>query len=395
VSEQVAIRDMFCHRSGLPAYSGDPLVAYFRDDRDECLRRLRFYPLATPFRTAWAYSNLGFSAGAYAAASAANQSWEDLAQARLFAPLGMTSTSYRFADFGRWENRAAPHYRTADGVWAPGDLTDDDAAAPAGGVSSNLRDLARWLRLHLAGGMVDGQQVVASEPLRETHRPQIVAISPPDPAAGPTTFYGLGWFVTYDERGRLVVMHGGDFSGGYNTQATLLPAAGLGIVVLCNGWPSALREAIPKAFLEMVTRGAPTQDWVPAIETATAEALASLLATSTPFPQGQPPADALPSLPFDAYTGTYTNPTYGEVTVREEAGELVLAYGPKGVQRTLSPWTRDAFRMPLTGADAVPIAQLGVVFTIGPGGQADAALVGLGGVGPDAAATFTRVMADA
>src|SRR5690349_12162775 len=38
VSEQVTIRDMLCHRSGLPAYSGDPLVAYFRDDRDECLR---------------------------------------------------------------------------------------------------------------------------------------------------------------------------------------------------------------------------------------------------------------------------------------------------------------------------------------------------------------------
>lgn len=395
VSDQVTIRDMLCHRSGLPAYSGDPLVAYFREDREECIRRLRYYPLATPFRTTWAYSNLGFSAGAYAAASAANQSWEELAEARLFAPLGMSSTSYRFEDFGRWENRAAPHYRTADGVWAPGDLTDDDAAAPAGGVSSNLRDLTRWLRLQLAGGTFDGQQVVASGPLRETHRPQIVAISPPDPSSGPTTFYGLGWFTTYDERGRLVVMHGGDFSGGYNTQATLLPAAGLGIVVLCNGWPSALREAIPKAFLEMVTFAAPTQDWVPAIEMATSEALASLLATSTPFPQGEPPADALPPLPLDAYTGTYTNTTYGEVTVREEAGDLVLAYGPHGVHRTLHPWSRDAFSMPLTGADAVPIAQLGVYFIIGAAGQADAALVSLGGVGPDAAATFTRVMADA
>ena len=48
VSEQVTIRDMLCHRSGLPAYSGDPLVAYFRDDRDECLRRLRYYALADP-----------------------------------------------------------------------------------------------------------------------------------------------------------------------------------------------------------------------------------------------------------------------------------------------------------------------------------------------------------
>lgn len=394
VSDQVTIRDMLCHRSGLPAYSGDPLVFTFGYDRDECLRRLRYYSLATPFRTTWAYSNLGFSAGAYAAAWAAGQSWEDLAEARLFAPLGMTSTSYRYADFARRENRAEPHYRTRDGNWSLGNLTDDDAAAPAGGVSSNLRDLTHWLRLHLAGGTFDGQQVVASDALRETHRPQIVVGSPPDPATGPAAFYGLGWFVSYDDRGRLVVMHGGDFNS-YSTLATLLPASGLGIVVLCNGGASAVREAIPRAFLELVTHGEPSQDWVSAIETSSAAALASILATSTPFPQGEPPADAAPPLSLAAYTGTYTNTIYGEVTVRDEAGALVLAFGPNGVRHRLFPWDRDAFSMPLTGADAAQIAQLGVLFTIGPEGQADAALVSLGGVGPDAAATFTRVMADA
>jgi CubicO group peptidase (beta-lactamase class C family) len=394
VSEQVTLRDMLCHRSGLPTYSGDPLVFTFGYDRDVCLRRLRYYALATPFRTTFAYANLGFSSGAYAAAQAAGQSWEDLAEARLFAPLGMTSTSYRYADFGRRENRAAPHFRTSAGVWEPGDLTDDDAAAPAGGVSSSLHDLTRWLRLQLASGTFDGQQVVASDPLCETHRPQMLVSSPPDPAAGPAAFYGLGWFVSYDDRGRLVVMHGGDFNS-YSTLATLLPASGLGIVVLCNGGASAVREAIPKAFLEVVTKGEPSRDWVSAIETSFAENLASILATSTPFPQGEPPADAAPPLPLDVYTGAYTNTLYGEVTVREEAGGLVLEFGPHGVRHRLFPWDRDAFSMPLTGADAAQLAQLGVLFTIGPEGQADAALVGLGGVGPDAAATFTRVMADA
>jgi CubicO group peptidase (beta-lactamase class C family) len=396
VSDQVTIRDMLCHRSGLPAYSGDPLVWSFLYDREECIRRLRYYPLATPFRTTMAYSNLGFSSGAYAAASAAGQSWEDLAEARLFAPLGMTSTSYRFADYGRRENRAAPHYRTASGAWAPGNLDVDDAATPAGGVSTNVRDLTHWLRLHLAGGMFDGQQVVASAPLHETHRPQIV-LGSPGPGEWFTSFYGLGWFVSYDDRGRLMLSHGGDFSS-YNTQATLLPGSGLGIVVLCNGWPSALRGAIPEAFMEMVTKGEPSRDWVRAIETESAAALASLLATSPPFPQGEPPADALPPLPFDAYTGTYTNTTYGEVTVRDEAGGLVLQYGPTGKQRPLVPWTRDAFSLPLVGADAAQLAQAGiadasdiVLFTIGLEGHADAALVPLGGVGPNAAATFTRV----
>jgi CubicO group peptidase (beta-lactamase class C family) len=394
VSDQVTIRDMLCHRSGLPAYGGDPLVFTFGYDRDECLRRLRYYALATPFRTTWAYSNLGFSAGAYAAARAAGESWEDLAEMRLFAPLGMTSTSYRFADFERRENRAAPHYRTRDGVWELGDLTDDDAAAPAGGVSSNLRDLTHWLRLHLAGGMFDGQQVVASEPLGETYRPQIVAFSPPDPATGPPAFYGLGWNVSYDDQGRLDVSHPGDFSS-YSTQVTLLPGAGLGILVLCNGGASAVRGAIPKAFLEMVTKGEPSQDWVRATETSFAAALAGILETSTPFPQGEPPADAAPPLPLDVYTGTFTNTTYGEVTVRDEAGGLVLEFGPNGVRYQLFPWDRDAFSFLLPGAEGAQVAQLGVLFTIGPEGQADAALVSLAGVGPDAAATFTRVTANA
>jgi CubicO group peptidase (beta-lactamase class C family) len=393
VSDQVTIRDMLSHRSGLPAYGGDPLVFTFGYDRDECLRRLRYYALATPFRTTWAYSNLGFSAGAYAAARAAGESWEDLAKARLFAPLGMTSTSYRFADFGRWENRAAPHYRTADGVWEPGDLTNDDAAAPAGGVSSTLRDLTRWLRLQLAGGMFDGQQVVASDPLHEPYQPQIV-LGSPGPGASFTSFYGLGWYVSYDDRGRLVVTHGGDFNS-YSTQANLLPGSGLGIVVLCNGGASAVRGAIPEAFLEMVTKGEPSRDWVSAIETASAAYLASILATSAPFPQGEPPADAAPPLPLDAYTGTYTNTTYGEVTVRDEAGGLVLKFGPNGVQHQLNAWDRDAFSYLLTGSEGAQLAQFGVLFTIGPEGQADAVLVSLAGVGPDAAATFTRVTANA
>ena len=312
----------------------------------------------------------------------------------MFAPLGMTSTSYRYADFERRENRAAPHYRTPEGVWELGDLTDDDAAAPAGGVSSNLRDLTQWLRLHLAGGMFDGQQVVASDPLRETHRPQIVAFSPPDPAAGPRrstdwggpspTTTGAGWKSATAA-----------ISTATAPRPPCCPGSGLGILVLCNGGASAVRGAIPKAFLEMVTQGEPSQDWVSAIETSFAAALASILATSTPFPQGEPPADAAPPLPLDAYTGAYSNTIYGEVTVRDEAGALVLKFGPNGVQHRLNPWDRDAFSYRLTGSEGAQLAQFGVLFTVGPEGQAVAAQISLGGVGPDAVATFTRLVPDA
>ena len=143
--------------------------------------------------------------------------------------------------------------------------------------------------------------------------------------------------------------------------------------------------------MEMVTKGEPSQDWVSAIETSFAADLASILATSTPFPQGKPPADAAPPLALDVYTGVYTNTRYGEVTVRESADGLVLQYGSSEVQHRLFPWDRDVFSMPLMGDESAQIAQLGVLFTIGPDGQADSALVSLAGVGLDSADTFTRL----
>ena len=193
LSAQVTLRDLFSHRSGLPAYAGDTLTATFGYGREESVRRLRDVPPATPLRTTFAYANLPLSVAGYAAAQATGQTWEDLADERLFSPLGMTSSSYRLADYTGRANKAAPHYPTKDGVWALGEVTDADAAAPAGGVSTNVQDLTRWMRLQLGGGMFEGTEVVASAPLLETRRPQILEASPPNPADGPALFYGLGW----------------------------------------------------------------------------------------------------------------------------------------------------------------------------------------------------------
>lgn len=389
LSAQVTLRDLFSHRSGLPAYAGDGLTATFGYGREESVRRLRFVPPATPLRTSFAYGNLPLSVAAYAAALATGQTWEDLADERLFAPLGMTTSSYRLADYAGRTNKAAPHYRTRDGVWALGEVTDADAASPAGGVSTNVQDLTRWVRLQLGGGVFEGSEVVSSASLLETRKPHILEASPPNPADGPALFYGLGWKLHYDARGRLVMHHIGDFSAGFRTGAYLLPAAGLGIVVLSNAWPNPLSDAIPTAFFEIVERGEPTADWVGIFEAQTAAGLAAVSAAA-PFPWGDPPADG-PPLSLDAYTGSYTNRLYGDIAVREESGGLVLDLGPQPSRLELDHWDRDVFTYPLPPSGEVLLGKLGVQFMIGPSRKATTAALGLPTVGPDATALFTRV----
>jgi hypothetical protein len=74
VTSQVTVRDMFCHRSGLPDHAGDTLedIGY---DRPEILHRLRYVIPDSSFRSHYAYTNFGFTAAAVAAARAVGESW--------------------------------------------------------------------------------------------------------------------------------------------------------------------------------------------------------------------------------------------------------------------------------------------------------------------------------
>jgi CubicO group peptidase (beta-lactamase class C family) len=61
VTSQVTLRDMFCHRSGLPEHGGD-LLEDLGFDRDEVLFHLRFMDPASSFRSTYAYTNFGMTA---------------------------------------------------------------------------------------------------------------------------------------------------------------------------------------------------------------------------------------------------------------------------------------------------------------------------------------------
>jgi CubicO group peptidase (beta-lactamase class C family) len=63
---------------------------------------------------------------------------EEVTEEKLYKPLGMSSTSSRYADFLTHENRAEQHV-PVDGKWTALVKRDPDPQAPAGG-SSNARD---------------------------------------------------------------------------------------------------------------------------------------------------------------------------------------------------------------------------------------------------------------
>ena len=98
VTREVTIRDFYAHRSGLPANAGDALEM-LGFNREQILHRLRYQKPDSSFRSRWAYTDFGVTEAAVASAKAYNLAWEDASEQKLFKPLGMNSTSSRYADF--------------------------------------------------------------------------------------------------------------------------------------------------------------------------------------------------------------------------------------------------------------------------------------------------------
>jgi CubicO group peptidase (beta-lactamase class C family) len=359
-SRNVTVRDMLCHRSGLPDHAGD-LLEDLGFDRAQVLHRLRYAKPASSFRSQYAYTNFGFTAAAVAAARKAGKRWEDLAAERLYRPLSMHSTSSRYADYAAAQNRASLHVRS-QGKWVARYTRDPDAQSPAGGVSSTVADLARWLRLQLGGGTLDGKSLIAARALAETHRPQIVSHPPENPATERAGFYGLGWNVSYDDKGRVRLSHSGAFDLGAATAVSLLPSEGLGIVVLTNAAPEGVPETIAASFFDLVLTGKVEKDWGALYRRAFKELSRPAYGTGTDY--RRPPTQKSPRLPSEAYLGIYGNAYFGEIDVVEEDGQLSLRMGPKRARFPLRHWDRDVFLYQPAGEMAGGLS--GVTFWVGP-----------------------------
>lgn len=363
---KATIADMLSHRSGLHTGSGD-LLEDLGYDRAYILAHLGLQPLDR-FRASYNYSNFGFTLGAEAAAGAADAAWEDLAQSQLFAPLGMTRSSYRHADYAAHANRARLHVRqigTGSPVWVARHDRQPDAQAPAGGASASISDLAQFMRLQLAGGRYEGVEVVDPAALAFTHTPQVVPGLPRTPLSR-AGFYGLGWNVSYDDRGRLDISHAGAFYLGASTYLSLIPGEQLGIAVLTNGMPIGVPEGIARTFLDTVENGRPTVDWFALFERVFAGMWA---ADAAAFSYEARPAAAIPPRALSGYTGSYGNAYYGPADISVEDGMLQMTMGPDGARKTmtLAPHDGDTFSFQPVGENAV--SRAGVAFRRGPTGQ--------------------------
>jgi len=249
---QLTLAQLLSHRTGLTKNAYDTKL---EDGEDPGLlrRQLEAAPLQCLPGTCHSYQNIAFDAASEILGQAAGTLYSDAVEKRLFIPLGMKSAQFGIVGLTGAKSWARPH--RGDKVRT---LSESYWRVPAAaGVSSNIVDLARWMRAQMG----ENEDVLSSKALALAHAPLVstrrvysgeLARALGDP------YYGLGW-RSFTYAGRQLVGHSGAVDG-FRSTMIFDPATRTGVVAMWNdGWGRPFR--LPFAVLDSYY-GLAGHDWL-------------------------------------------------------------------------------------------------------------------------------------
>jgi len=175
---RITVRQLMTHSAGLPAWR-----PFYKEaaTSDEAIAQLFATGPDTIPGKRFLYSDLGFMLMGKLVERVSGETLAHYDSAHVFAPLGMSDTRYLPPE--EWRTRIAP---TEQDPWRQRKLrgeVHDENASRVGGVSghaglfSSGRDLARFARMYLRGGSLDGQPIFDAQTVAQFTRPQDTTIS--------------------------------------------------------------------------------------------------------------------------------------------------------------------------------------------------------------------------
>ena len=216
----ITLRNIMTHHSGLP---GDVINGSWTENPApfaQLVEPLKDDYVAYPPNTILAYSNLGITLLGAMLQEVTNEDFSLYAEQQLLKPLKMKNASFSSALEGEFASKAYSNHDEKTEI----PLRD----IPAGGLNANVLDLSYFVKMVLAEGKANGQQIIKPETLKEMLRPQNKNVE-----LDMGSKIGLGWFLHDSPNIGTIVWHGGTMYY-HNSLLSVLPEHKLGVVILSN-----------------------------------------------------------------------------------------------------------------------------------------------------------------
>lgn len=251
--QNTALKDLLSHQAGVEPFYDDgifnlhvdyPFITGAPKEQRQILATWQFKNSAVNEPGTFVYSNGGYAVAAAMLEKVSEKSWEQLMVERLFKPLQLLS-AFIGMPFQKDINQPWRHYqRDNNGNPVPLPMSErmiPELFNPAGNVSLNILDFAKYAMFHLRG--LSGQDgILKSETIKYLHEPQIKSEE--------NQAYALGWGIRWFGDAKVSGHSGGDRSvfatigiDHQNLQAG---------VVLCNMGDSRAEAACINVLIEIM-----------------------------------------------------------------------------------------------------------------------------------------------
>ena len=261
--QDITIEQLLLHRGGLIA--DNPISDYQHGPEEAMKRVMNLSPVVKP-GTKFIYTDVGYIVLGEVVRVVSGKPLDEFARDEIFAPLRMVDTGYRPADSVK--PRVAPTERR-EKRWMIGEVHDPRAYALGGvaghaGLFGTADDLARYCRMILGGGQLDGTRLLSEQTVREMTTPR------PMPDGSDVRTYGFDVDTSYSSPRGERFPRGTSFghTGFTGTMFWMDPASKAFVILLTNsvhpdgrGSVLALRRYVSTAVAEQLLGPAP----VPAV----------------------------------------------------------------------------------------------------------------------------------
>jgi CubicO group peptidase (beta-lactamase class C family) len=354
-TSEVTIADLLCHRIGFETFQGDFTYWGSALTRAEVIQKMSLIDAPYGFRTKYGYCNAAFMTAGELIPRITGKSWEETVKEKILVPLKMNQTLLLSADFKTVSHKAFPH-SMVEGKLIEIPINIIDNLAPAGSISSSVKDMVQWLITQLGNGELEGQQVIPDGAVQTIRKPYtIIGVNPRNNQFTHFALYGLGLRIN-DRNGKLVYSHGGAVEG-FLSSLVFIPEENLGIIVLTNNdvnnFYQDLTSEIRDAFLDLPYKGYSDNSITYFLkEMKVSNARIDSLRNVVKLKNN-------PSHALKAYTGTYMNEVYGKITIAMEDKLLTVHFSHHpDLTARLEHLTNDtflcSFSNPLYGIQEIP-----------------------------------------
>lgn len=328
VAPEVTLRDLLSHTAGLRNGPVTTRLAFTGEHTPDLLWALLSATRANEAGPGvFEYTNFGYNLLTMITDRELGAPWQDLLRNEILAPAGMDHTT-AYASQRRREGwpAATPWFGIhPDGMQRVALEKTDATMHSAGGVMTTARDAARWLRLQLTGGLLDGRRVLPAAAVRATQRR---CVETADPGRGPfgTTAGAAGWRHG-SHGGREVLHHSGGYPG-FRSLIALLPDEGVGVAVFVN--EGTIGSRLPDLVAPWIL-----DRWLgadaAAVDTVIAEATGMrdrIRAAILGAERRRAERTWNLGLPADDYAGRYRSTELGTLTVARAGDGFTASLGP-------------------------------------------------------------------